>query len=125
MLVLRIAHRIRKETKQEPGTAGPGNILGCCLVAFHFLWVILSTSTVEQGHSLDCHNSPSKAASDTSSKVCLMQFMKAKYGNLNLDLDLIRPQNPWPIDIESSVSIWTGSSLPYIQGSHTSDMVSR
>ena len=46
VLVLRMAHRIWKETKQEPGTAGPGNMLGCCLVSFHFLSAILSTSTV-------------------------------------------------------------------------------
>ena len=46
VLVLRMAHRIWKETKQEPDTAGPGNMLGCCLVSFHFLWAILSTSTV-------------------------------------------------------------------------------
>ena len=36
-----------KETKQEPGTAGPGNMLGCCFISFPFLWAILSTSTVE------------------------------------------------------------------------------
>ena len=29
-----------KEIKQEPGTAGPGNMLGCCLLSFHFLWAI-------------------------------------------------------------------------------------
>ena len=46
VLVLRMAHRIWIETKQEPGTAGIGNLLGCCLVSFHFLWTILSTSTV-------------------------------------------------------------------------------
>ena len=45
-LVLRMAHMIWKETKQQPDTAGPGNMLGCCLVSFHFLWAILSTSTV-------------------------------------------------------------------------------
>ena len=33
----RMAHRKWKETKQQPGTAGPGNILGSCLVSFHFL----------------------------------------------------------------------------------------
>ena len=44
--VLRMAHRKWKETKQEPGTAEPGNMLGCCLNYFHFLWAILSTSTV-------------------------------------------------------------------------------
>ena len=46
VLVLRMGHRKWKETKQEPGTAGPGNMLGCCLNSFHFLWAILSTSTV-------------------------------------------------------------------------------
>ena len=28
-----MAHRKWKETKQEPGTAGPGNMLGCCLLS--------------------------------------------------------------------------------------------
>ena len=46
VLVLRMAHRIWIETKQHSGTAGPGNMLGCCLITFYFLWVILSTSTV-------------------------------------------------------------------------------
>ena len=36
-----MAHRIWKETKQELGTDGPGKLLGCCLVSFHFLWAIL------------------------------------------------------------------------------------
>ena len=36
----RIAHRKGKETKQQPGTAGPGNMLGCSLISFHFLWAI-------------------------------------------------------------------------------------
>ena len=45
VLVLRMAHRIRKETKQQPGTAGPGNMLDCFLVSFHFLWGKLSTRT--------------------------------------------------------------------------------
>ena len=49
VLVLRMAHRIWKETKQEPGTAEPGNMIDCCLVSFHFLWAILSTSTVQGG----------------------------------------------------------------------------
>ena len=49
VLVLRMAHRKWEKTKQQPGTAGPGNMLGCCLISFHFLWVILSTSTVERG----------------------------------------------------------------------------
>ena len=39
-----MAHRKWKETKQQPGTAGPGNMLGSCLVSFHFLWAILCTN---------------------------------------------------------------------------------
>ena len=31
-----MSHRKLKETKQQPGTARPANILGCCLVSFHF-----------------------------------------------------------------------------------------
>ena len=29
-----MAHRKWKEAKQLPGTAGPGNMLGCCLISF-------------------------------------------------------------------------------------------
>ena len=45
VLVLRMDHRKTKETEQQPGTAEPGNMLGCCLNSFHFLWAILSLST--------------------------------------------------------------------------------
>ena len=45
-LVLKMVHRIWKETKLQPGTAGTDNMLGCCLNSFHFLWAILNTSTV-------------------------------------------------------------------------------
>ena len=46
VLVLRMAHRKWKETKQQPSMlTGPG-VPGCCLVSFHILWAILSTSTV-------------------------------------------------------------------------------
>ena len=41
-----LPHRKWKEIKQEPGTAGPGNMLGCCLIYFHFRWGKLSTLTV-------------------------------------------------------------------------------
>ena len=33
-----MTHRKWIETKQQPGTAGPGNTLGCCLNSLHFLW---------------------------------------------------------------------------------------
>ena len=35
-----MAHRKWKEAKQLTGTAGPGNMLGCSLISFHFLWAI-------------------------------------------------------------------------------------
>ena len=46
VLVLRMAHRNWKETKQQPSMLPVPAVLGCCLVSFHFLWAILSTSTV-------------------------------------------------------------------------------
>ena len=37
VLIVWMSHRKRKETKQQPGTAGQGNILGLCLVSLRFL----------------------------------------------------------------------------------------
>ena len=42
-----MAHRKRKDTKLQPVTAGPGNMIGSCLVSFHFLWAILCPQAVE------------------------------------------------------------------------------
>ena len=47
MLVLRMAHRKWKETKQQPSMLPGPAVPGSCLVSFHILWDILSTSTVE------------------------------------------------------------------------------
>ena len=41
-----MSHRKWKDIKQQPGTAGPGNMLGSCLVSFHFLWAILCPQAV-------------------------------------------------------------------------------
>ena len=30
-----MGHRKWKENKLQPGTAGPGNMLGCCLISVH------------------------------------------------------------------------------------------
>ena len=46
-----IAHRKWIETKQLPDTAGPGNMLGCCLTSFHFLWAILRPQAVVENAS--------------------------------------------------------------------------
>ena len=53
VLVLRKAQRKWKDTKQHPGTAGPGNMLGCCLISFHFLWVIHPIRPVKSGRDGD------------------------------------------------------------------------
>ena len=45
-----LPHMKWKETKQQPCTDEPGNMLGCCLVSFHFLWGKLSTRTVDIGY---------------------------------------------------------------------------
>ena len=75
VLVLRMAHRKWKETKEQPGTAGPGNMLSCCLISFHFMWVILSTSTVlgwSKRWALGCVNDPLRARTrDHATKVLL------------------------------------------------------
>ena len=42
-----MAHRKWKEIKQQPSMLLGPAVPGCCLVSFHFLWVILSTSTVQ------------------------------------------------------------------------------
>ena len=42
-----MAHRKWKEIKQQPGKAGPGNILGCCLVSLCFHRDIHSIHPVE------------------------------------------------------------------------------
>ena len=44
--VLRMANRKWKETKQLPSMLSGPALHGCCLVSFHILWAILSTSTV-------------------------------------------------------------------------------
>ena len=50
----RIAHRKWKETKLHPGTDGPGNRLGFCLVSFNFLWAILCPQAVRTIMVLQC-----------------------------------------------------------------------
>ena len=61
VLVLRMAHRKWKETKQQPSMLPVLAVPGCCLISFHIMWAILSTSTV-RGWSkrsiLGCVNSP-------------------------------------------------------------------
>ena len=47
VLVLRMAHRKWKEFKQQPSMLPGPAVPGGCLVSFHNLWAILSTSTVQ------------------------------------------------------------------------------
>ena len=43
----RMAHRKWRETKLHPDTAGPGSMLGWCLISFNFLWAILCPQAVQ------------------------------------------------------------------------------
>ena len=43
----RMAHRKWRDIKLQPGTAGPGNMLGSCLVSFHILWANLCPQAVD------------------------------------------------------------------------------
>ena len=47
MLVLRMANRKWKETKQLPSMLPGQAVPGYCLLSFYILWAILSTSTVQ------------------------------------------------------------------------------
>ena len=42
----RMAYRKWRETKVQPGTAGPGNMPGCSLVSFLFRWAMLCPQAV-------------------------------------------------------------------------------
>ena len=42
-----MSHRKWRDTKQQPGTGGPGNILGCCLVSLRFLCDLHTIHNVE------------------------------------------------------------------------------
>ena len=43
-----------REIQQQPGTVGPGNMLGCCLIYFHFL----SVGHPEHGHCTGLDHCP-------------------------------------------------------------------
>ena len=45
-----MSHRKQKDTKQQPGTAGPGNIFGCCLVSLRFLCDIHCIHYIQEIH---------------------------------------------------------------------------
>ena len=47
VLVLRMAHRKWKETKQQPSMLPGPAVPGSCLISLHFRWGKLSTRTVE------------------------------------------------------------------------------
>ena len=79
VLVLRMAQRKWKDTKLQPGVAGPGNMLGCCLISFHFLWAILSTNTVlTRERTTDADRRPwiFFPSSDLLRKKCVLSYLQ-------------------------------------------------
>ena len=74
VLVLRMAHGKWKETKQQPSMLPGPAVTGCCLVYFHILWAILSTSTVlRQSKSSLKHR---------ARELCLAEFSLITYVNV-------------------------------------------
>ena len=54
-----MSHRKQKEAKQQPGTAGPGNIFGCSLVSLRFLCDIHSIQSLIFKGAAEEEESPS------------------------------------------------------------------
>ena len=76
-----MSHMKWKETKQQSGTAGPGNILGCCLVSLSFLCDIHSIHRVTFDDGYD------KIVDDKGemTRVLKTQTEAKSYGPFNLD----------------------------------------
>ena len=82
LLLLRMAQRKWKDTKLQSGTAGPGNMLGCCSIPFHFLWGKLSTRTVLQDHGLICSvRNSNLGLCFFPFKCCVSQLSGDRFGN--------------------------------------------
>ena len=78
--VYSLPHRKWREIQQQPGTAGPGNMLGCCLIYFHFLFGKLSTRTV---------------------------LVRAKFVNYRFPWCIcLQPKKLWPHSTTSVLSSW-------------------
>ena len=67
-------HRKQKETKQQPGTAEPGNILGCCLVSLRFLCDIHSIHSVVQDNTDIMAEEEEKSVDEMMSEVRLLEL---------------------------------------------------
>ena len=86
-----LSRRKRKETKEQPGTAGPDNILGYCLVSLCFLCNIHSIHHVvtyssqrlgSLEHEVVVLNSEITAAAAMASEATMMGFR----GNIHMDI---------------------------------------
>ena len=47
-----MAHKIWKESKQQPGMLPGPAVPGCCLISFHFLWAIHPIRPVHRCNSV-------------------------------------------------------------------------
>ena len=83
-----MAHRKWKEIKQQPGTAGPGNMLGCYLLSFHFLWAIHPIRPVnwQNGRAVTGSPEPSQAAQNGAYSNWLKYFCNTLWLNFNFQL---------------------------------------
>ena len=72
----RMVHRKWKETKLQPGTAGPGNMLGSCLFSFHFLLAILCRQAVQFSIVQICTLIPANLESQIPCCLSIMDFFR-------------------------------------------------
>ena len=84
----RMAHRIWKETKQQPSLLPGPAVPGCSLVSFCFLWAILCPQAVDlviEGRRTNaCHQSRTSALNFSQSQFCLPQKVEAEAVNVNV-----------------------------------------
>ena len=79
-----MTHRKWKETKVQPSTAGPGNMLGYSLVSFHFLWTILCPQAVLYFNITKIKEKESKCKQGSYVSHRLCEFIHATYFRLRL-----------------------------------------
>ena len=69
-----LPHRKWKVNKQQPGTAGTGNTLGCCLVSLRFRFEIHSIHSVVQDNTHIMAEEEEKSVDEMMSEVRLLEL---------------------------------------------------
>ena len=103
-----MAHRKWEEAKQLPGTAGPGNMLGCCLIYFHFLGAIHPIRPVHWCSFVDWKNGHTKQFSYYP----LSYYLKLTVGGVLCQWKIIPDRSPQDA---SGCGLWRGRHDPHLR----------